>query len=155
MLKINFRSISYLLIILISCNSFSNTTNKVIIADSTVNELARTKEKPADTIAKSETFLLLQGKWQHIDDTTNFLVFEGNEMREIAEGMADWDVEEFVLANKCLNDSDKNSKENLEEDSYISCKKSDLCWYILGVDKNTLSLSYMARGNKLTYNRVK
>jgi hypothetical protein len=100
-------------------------------------------------------FQLLQGKWQHEEDTSNYLVFAGNKRREIAEGMTDWDEEEFILSNKCLNESDKDREHELEDFAYITCPKSDVCWYIMGVGEETLSLQYMARGNMLIYRRVK
>lgn len=103
----------------------------------------------------SETFTLLQGKWQHTDDKTNYLVFEGNIRKEIAGGMKQWDEEPFVLSDKCENAMDKENGSTPEKDKYISCPKSNLCWYIIGVDKETLSLSYMGRGNTLNYKRVK
>lgn len=105
--------------------------------------------------AKNDVQQLLQGKWQHEEDTSNYLVFEGNKRKEIAGGNTEWDEEEFVLSNKCLNESDKDKGEEPEAFAYITCAKSDLCWYILGVDEKILSLQYMARGNTLTYKRVK
>ncbi len=98
---------------------------------------------------------MLQGKWQHFEDKTNYLVFEGNHREEIAEGMDKWDDKTFILSNKCANQSDKDNGIVPEKDRYISCIESDLCWYIVDVDKENLSLSYMGRGNTLTYKRVK
>ncbi|OWY20258.1 hypothetical protein C7N43_21890 [Sphingobacteriales bacterium UPWRP_1] len=97
---------------------------------------------------------LLQGKWQHIDDKSNYLVFEGNHRKETAADSGKWDDETFVLSDKCSNASDKDNGAAPEKDRYISCEKSDLCWYIIEVDKSILSLSYMGRGNTLTYKRV-
>lgn len=97
---------------------------------------------------------LLQGKWRHIEDTSNYLVFEGNHRKEIAGGSDQWDDEPFVLSNKCVNDFNKDHDIKPEKDRYISCLASDLCWYIIDIDQETLSLSYMGRGNTLTYKRV-
>jgi len=69
--------------------------------------------------------------------------------------MTVWDDEVFTLTDKCTNENDKDNFEESEKDKYLSCAESDLCWYILELDSNTLSLSYMARGNTLTYHRVK
>ena len=98
---------------------------------------------------------LLQGKWQSIDDKTNFLMFDNNVRKELSAGMKTWDTETFELSNKCLNDGDKDNGLELEKDKYISCKESDLCWYIVEINKNFLTLSYMGRGNTLKYKRVK
>ncbi len=98
---------------------------------------------------------LIQGKWQSMDDKTNFLIFNKNERFEISDGMNTWDKETFVISNKCLNESDKDNGFELEKDKYISCIESDLCWYIVAINKDYLTLSYMARGNNLYYKRVK
>ena len=98
---------------------------------------------------------LLQGKWQSIDDKTNFLVFEKNQRKEISEGMDTWDIETFVLSNKCSNESDKDNGIQPEKNKYISCKESDMCWYIVNINKNFLTLRYMGRGNTLKYKRIK
>lgn len=98
---------------------------------------------------------MLQGKWQSIDDKTNFLVFESNQRKEIIKGLDKWETEEFILSNKCLNESDKDNGIEPEKDKYISCKESDLCWYIVNINKELLTLSYVGRGNALTYKKVK
>ncbi len=98
---------------------------------------------------------LLQGKWQSIDDKTNFLIFEKNERKEISDGMKSWDKEVFELSNKCLNENDNDNGTKLEKEKYISCKKSDMCWYIVSINDNFLTLSYMGRGNSLKYKRIK
>ena len=109
---------------------------------------------PEQEAMRSAIAELLQGKWQHVDDKSNYLVFEGNHRKETAGGSDQWDDELFVLSDKCANDFNKNSETEPEKDRYISCLASDLCWYILDVDQETLSLSYMGRGNTLTYKRV-
>lgn len=105
--------------------------------------------------AQESNLELLQGKWQSMDDKTNFLVFEDNHRKEIAKGMTGWDDEEFTLSDKCINDNNKESENEREKDRYISCKESDLCWYIIEVTPAKLSLSYVSRGNTLTYKKVK
>jgi hypothetical protein len=98
---------------------------------------------------------LLQGKWQSMDDKTNFLMFDKNERKESSDGMKTWDKEAFVLSNKCLNESDKDNGLELEKDKYMSCLESDLCWYIVSLNKDFLTISYMGRGNTLKYKRIK
>ena len=108
-----------------------------------------------DPKPSESNFELLQGKWQSTDDKTNFLVFEKNHRKEIARGMDKWDDEEFILSDKCMNDSNKDMEVEKEKDRYISVLKSDLCWYIIKLDPDTLSLSYLGRGNTLTYKKVR
>lgn len=122
-----------------------------------VNKPAETKNDDSlkNNTGATSNMELLQGKWQSTDDNTNFLVFEKDHRKEIAEGMENWDDEVFVLSDRCLNESDKGNNIPAEKDRYISCSESDLCWYIISLDSETLSLSYMSRGNTLTYKKVK
>jgi len=113
------------------------------------------QEVPATTTITAATAALLQGKWQSTDDATNFVEFTGTLRREIAAGMTDWDEESYVLSATCENGTDKASAQEPEQDKYISCATSDMCWYIDFVDENTLSLVYMGRGNTLSYTRAK
>ncbi|HBS85116.1 MAG: hypothetical protein A2W91_01385 [Bacteroidetes bacterium GWF2_38_335] len=113
-----------------------------------------TDELKEEASSEVSNYDLLQGKWQHTEDKTNFVVFENNLRKEIAAGMDEWDSEEFVLSDKCLNDFNKDNKTEGEKDRYITCKASDLCWYILELNETTLSLSYMGRGNTLNYKKV-
>jgi len=105
--------------------------------------------------AQKSNLELLQGKWQSTDDKTNYLIFEDNHRKEIAKGMTGWDDEEFTLSDKCINYNNKESENEREKDRYISCLESDLCWYIIEVTPTRLSLSYVSRGNTLTYKKVK
>ena len=109
-----------------------------------------------NNIAESSSIIdLLQGKWQSMEDKTNFLVFDKNERKEIAEGMEAWDIELFELSDKCLNESDEENETELEKEKYISCKESEICWYIVSINKDFLTLSFMGRGNSLKYKKVK
>jgi hypothetical protein len=83
-------------------------------------------------------------------------MFANNLRKESSDGMKTWDEEVFVLSGKCLNESDKeNEMGTIENDTYISCLDSDLCWSIVEVNKDFLTLIYMGRGNTLKYRRVK
>jgi uncharacterized protein (TIGR02145 family) len=97
---------------------------------------------------------MLQGKWQSTEDASNYLVFEGNVRKEIAEGIEEWRIEEFILSDKCMNESDKGGYTTGEKGRYISVLKSNTCWYIVELDDSRLLLSYVGRGNTLTYRRV-
>ena len=145
-----------LLILAISCNqSKTKQTNTASNNNRTAQTTIHTEKKYEKHLNIKETLELLQGKWQHIQDTSNYLVFVGNYRKETAGGMNGWDEEEFSLSNTCLNDSDKDNGIEKEEAKYLRCIKSDLCWYIVELDKENLTLSYMGRGNTLTYKRMK
>lgn len=81
-------------------------------------ESAVNKEHKATPLLES-VMELLQGKWQHVEDTSNYLVFAGNKRKEIAGGMANWDEETFVLTDKCLNEADQNNGEKPEKDHLV------------------------------------
>ncbi|MGI6342545.1 MAG: hypothetical protein ACOXZ9_06170 [Bacteroidales bacterium] len=104
---------------------------------------------------KKSVVELLEGTWQHVDDETNYLVFEDGMRKEIVDGMSDWDVEPYTLSDFCTNDMNKDMELPHEKDKYISCNESDFCWYIVQLDEENLILSLMGRGNTLEYKRVK
>jgi len=108
---------------------------------------AYAQNKPVKTAKE-----LLQGKWQSVDDEQNFLVFENNMRKEIASGMKTWQVEPFEISDKCLNGNPGAVAEN---DKYIVCPESNMCWYIVSVNEHSLVLSYTDRGNTLEYRRAK
>ena len=121
------------------------------------------KEKSVDTASKKLNNLtknnktmreLLQGKWQSLDDTSNYLIFDSKQRKEIANGMNNWEIETYVLSDKCLNSADLEAISEVESDRYISCAKSDMCWYIVSLDSENLELSYVGRGNTLKYKRI-
>lgn len=138
------RQIHYTLLFLVSllfvnCGNNPNTESRDVQSSDTTGSLT---EK-------------LQGKWQHEEDSTNFLVFDGQIRREIAAGMDDWDQEPYRVSDHCENVSGLNAVEEKEKDRYITCPESDLCWYIISLDDAQLSLQFIGRGNTLNYRRVK
>jgi hypothetical protein len=145
-----------LIVLTISCNQSETKQPKQNGNENspvqTTNQTERASEKHLNI---KHTLDLLQGKWQHIDDKSNYIVFEGNYRKETEDGMTGWNEEVFSLSDKCLNESDKDNGVEKKEAKFISCIKSNLCWYIIGVDKENLKLSYMGRGNTLAYKRVK
>ena len=92
---------------------------------------------------------LLIGEWKSTDDENNFVEFTSNLKIETNRGVDD--IEEYILSNTCVNGEGTAS----QEDDYISGQKSELCWYIISIDEENLSLSYLGRGNTLNYKRVK
>lgn len=135
-------------IIIHACN---NPTNKSIKGETLV-DTKKTTELASET--KDSLFVLLQGKWQSLDDEKNILIFENTLHKEIGEGMESYDIEKFSLSDKCLNESNKETETPSEKSRYITCQESDLCWYIVELNRTTLTLSYMGRGNTLAYKRV-
>lgn len=142
----------FLFFSLFACNG--NTTkieNEQSTTEAKDTTLVLTNEQEK-TITNLE---LLQGKWQSQDDKTNFLKFENNHRMEIAEGMTEWSDEIFTLSDKCTNESDKSKDLEAEKDRYVTSESSDMCWYIIDLNEEILTLAYMSRGNTLAYKRVK
>ena len=140
-------------LIISSCNDNSKLKKENRNLQKTeIKTIVKTEKK---VVLDTSNYELLQGKWQSDEDETNFLVFEKNHRKEIEEGSGGWDDEEFVLSDRCMNEGNSSDKEPRETDNYISCKESDLCWYILSVSSEKLALNYMGRANTLMYTRVK
>ena len=133
-------------------NKNKNSTNTTPVDPKKSLELSTGENQKASD--PKSTFEMLQGKWQSTDDKSSFVVFEKNNRQDLGEGMDSTLVEPFVLSDKCLNESNKETEIPKEKDKYISCPKSDMCWYIVSLDKSVLILSYMGRGNTLTYRKV-
>ena len=97
----------------------------------------------------------LQGQWQSTEDPKSLLLFEKGVLKSRYGSKGAWASEAIVVSDRCMNEGDKDRVEKPEKDRYISSRESDMCWYIDFVDKDRLSLVYMARGNTLSYRRVK
>ena len=144
---------SKLALIALSFFAFSCSSNADKSKETDLNQEVATQK---DTVqVSSSTYDLLQGKWQHSEDKTNFLIFDKFIRKEMSAGMTEWDEETYAISDHCLNDADKESVAEPEKDLYISCAESDLCWYIALLDADNLELTYMGRGNTLKYMRVK
>ena len=91
---------------------------------------------------------LLIGKWQSTDDENNFIEFTGR--LKIESNIRSENIEKYTLSNTCLNGEGIES----EKKEYISGLKSGMCWYIISIDNESLSLSFVGRGNTLNYKRV-
>jgi hypothetical protein len=143
---------AFALLFMTACGNPEKT--KTASAQSETSKVENQENAPEKDAPKNIAELL-QGKWQHEDDKSNYLMFDKNLRKEIADGMDKWDEEPFVLTDACMNAGDVNPEIPKEKDRYISVAESDLCWYIVDVNENMLTLSYMGRGNTLRYNRVK
>ena len=89
---------------------------------------------------------LLQGKWQSLDDKTNFLIFTKNLRKEIASGMDSWDISNYNLS--------KGPDNSLYINEVFDNEKVSV-WGIESLDNTKLTLIYLSRGNFLRYRRVK
>lgn len=147
-----FVSLLILAVFFVGCKN--NTEKPSDEATMTEIESETALESAANEAGESHIPALLQGKWQHTDDLDNILVFDGDKRKEIADGIDEWQEEAFILSDHCQNPTDADNGIPAERDRYITCPESDMCWYIVEIDQEKLSLSYMGRGNTLNYIRV-
>jgi hypothetical protein len=99
-----------------------------------------------NSFSQNIDYKLLQGKWQNIEDKTNFLIFTKNLRKEIAGGMDSWEVTNYNLSRI-------SSKEIYINEVIDNVNVS--VWGIASLDKNRLTLIFLSRGNLLKYRRVK
>ena len=95
---------------------------------------------------------MILGKWQNIDDETNYVVFEGDIRKEIARGMREWQIEPFVIANQCVKS--KQPIQSNPEGEYISCPESKLCWKIVKLEADFMELRQEGRATTSVYSKV-
>lgn len=152
-MKRNASILIFLSVVIVSC---SNHADKKSNTDKPM-KVDQTNTQPAGislSDSPNATFELLQGKWQSIDDANSYILFENNNRKDIGEGMESYDIEPFVLSDRFNNESDNDTDVPAEENKYITCPDADMCWYIVDLNKSVLTLSYMGRGNTLSYKRI-
>lgn len=98
----------------------------------------------------SETLKLLLGKWQSMDDTSSYVTFTKDEIiysydNEIINR------ESYELSDSCNSSSADTGARSPGSESYIYIRNSDTCFYIIDLQPHHLSLSYVGRGNTLSY----
>jgi hypothetical protein len=99
-----------------------------------------------NSFSQNIDYKLLQGKWQNVEDKTNFLIFTKNLRKEIADGMDGWEVTNYNLSRKSSKDIYINE---VIDNVNVSI------WGVDALDKNKLTLVFLSRGNYLKYRRVK
>jgi len=116
---------------------------------------AKDKDNGAATGNEAETNLkMLQGKWQALNDKSDFLVFENNHRKEKAGDMTEWDDEVFILKDKPMREGKEVSDHETVKAGFIYCEKDDMCWAIVELTAKKLGLVYMGHGRVLQYRRV-
>ena len=108
----------------------------------------RLHEKVVSSNAK-----LLIGKWRSKDDPKNVIEYTPYDLINYYDEKL-IDSEPYCLSPKCMNSAEVSLPPSNKHD-YISVIDSDMCWNIVSIDDNHLTLSFMGRGNSLEYNRIK
>ena len=95
----------------------------------------------------------LEGNWVSTDDPASELQVKGNDWIEIYKGEKP-ETTKFAAGDSCLaNDKAKTNPKG----KYITVfdKDESRCFYIVNVSDSKLELSYVGRGNTLTYKKKK
>lgn len=96
---------------------------------------------------------LLIGKWQSLDDSKSVIEYTAYDELSYHDGKLIV-KEPYCLSPKCMNSAEVDLPPSSKHD-YISLIDSDMCYNIVSLDENNLTLSFMGRGNSLKYKRVK
>lgn len=95
---------------------------------------------------------LLQGNWQSLDDPKSFVAFMGElKIDTYPDGHTDAGST-FVLADVCQGKIADTPQP--EASRYLTIKDQDQCFYIVKLNKQSLELSLVGRGNTLRYKRA-
>jgi hypothetical protein len=134
-----------------SCNSKKTVTD---VKKDTVSQKELPKEtlKVANKEPDSKTSAL-EGNWVSTDDPKSELQVKGNEWIEIYKGEKP-ETTKFATGDSCLaNDKARTNPKG----KYITVfdKDESRCFYIVSVTDSKLELSYVGRGNTLTYKKKK
>lgn len=116
------------------------------------------KELPKETVKESDKepdskTSALEGNWVSTDDPKSELQVKGNEWIETYKGEKP-ETTKFATGDSCLaNDKAKTNPKG----KYITVfdKDDSRCFYIVSVNDSKLELSYVGRGNTLTYKKKK
>lgn len=140
---------------LTSCDSKKPVTET---KKDTVSQKELPKETSKETIKESQKepdskTSALEGNWISTDDPKSELQVKGNEWIEIYKGEKP-ETTKFATGDSCLaNDKAKTNPKG----KYVTVfdKDESRCFYIVNVSDSKLELSYVGRGNTLTYKKKK
>ena len=147
----------FLLITGIVAFSLSSCGSKKPVTETKKDTVVR-KELPNETVKESNKepdskTSALEGNWVSTDDPNSELQVKGNDWIEIYKGEKP-ETTKFATGDSCLaNDKAKTNPKG----KYITVfdKDESRCFYIVNVSDSKLELSYVGRGNTLTYKKKK
>ncbi|MDO7854081.1 hypothetical protein [Hymenobacter convexus] len=94
----------------------------------------------------------LQGKWQSTDDDRSVIEIKEHQYIDYYDGKR-LSTAAFILDRACP--SQPGAGHPGDNENYLVEPQQDMCWEVVGVDDESLELSYTARGNSLNYRKVK
>lgn len=137
-----------LLLLLTTACSPSNTTDETTKEPL---EVPASETKIEATTTTNPYQSRLMGDWQSADDADNWLRFTTDTRYEYHKGMNEPTKDAYLLDYNC--DGTAPAPTDGEAPAYIRLTEGDMCWYIIKAEEETLELSYVGRGNTLTYKR--
>ena len=143
----NLITIIFIAVISITLFSCNKKTEKVITS---TKDTTTKKEAVKETEIKNTIF---EGSWISTEDSKSQVQVKANNWIEMYEGEKT-DTFKFALGDSCL--ANINAKAN-PNGKYITVFDPDgnRCFFVVNVSDAKLELSYVGRGNTLTYKKKK
>jgi hypothetical protein len=143
--------LSLLVIVGIVSFTFTSCGTKKPVTE-TKKDTVSQKELPKETVKESAVNNpLLEGNWVSTDDPNSELQIKGNNWVEIYKGEKP-ETTKFAIGDSCLA-NDKAIKNAKGKYITVFDKDESRCFYIVNVNDSKLELSYVGRGNTLSYKK--
>ena len=136
--------------VLIACKNKSESTS---LTEKDGTEIENNIPEKTTEKNPSENLVLLQGTWRNVLDPLSTIVFEGNTSQNLYDGLETGKTILFTIDSTCKNGSNPAGSE--EVDKYISTTGSaEECYYIVTLDEENLVMSFLGKGNTLTFKKI-
>ena len=136
--------------VLIACKNNSESTS---LTEKDGTEIENNISEKTTEKNPSENLVLLQGTWRNVLDPLSTIVFEGNTSQNLYDGLETGKTILFTIDSTCKNGSNPAGSE--EVDKYISTTGSaEECYYIVTLDEENLVMSFLGKGNTLTFKKI-
>lgn len=112
---------------------------------------ALNKSSSLEAETTKTTYQLLQGKWQSIEDAKSVIEIKEHAYIDYYAGKQ-LSTTAFILDRACPSASGAGHPGDNEK--YLVEPREQMCWEIVGVDKDYLELNYTTRGNTLKYRHI-
>ena len=146
---------AFVSLMMASCNKEEKkpATETPVKIDSVVKKDAVTQKDTATKVEAASDNPALEGVWVSLDDSKSMLEIKGNDWTDKYVGEKSFSSK-FAIGDSCL--ADKNAKTNPKGKYITVFDGSDkFCYYIIDVSDTKLNLSYVGRGNTLSYKKKK
>jgi hypothetical protein len=143
----NLITILFIAVISISLFSCNKKTEKVI---TTAKDTTVKKETVKETEIKNTVF---EGTWISTEDSKSKVQVKANNWIEMYEGEKT-DTLRFAVGDSCLANINAKAKPN-GKDIPVFDPDGKRCFLVVNVNDAKLELSYVGRGNTLTYKKKK